>query len=278
MPELPEVEAVRRVCERVLVGRILTEVEVVPDEIVFRGGSPDDIRDALVGKGVERAGRLGKAFWLDLGSSFLLMHLGMSGWLREVGRDSTKRLLSHGSAPLDDPDGHPRFLKLLLVADDDGRVAFTDGRRLGRIEIVPDLSAALKDIGPDALTQPRSSAELAKLLVGRKAPIKALLLDQKLFAGVGNWVADEALYHAGIAPMRQAASLTASECDRLANALTEVLETAVAVDAESERFPVGWLFHHRWGGSRGKDQIDGAEIRRDKVGGRTSAWVPSRQT
>ncbi len=281
MPELPEVEAVRRVLERCLVGKRLRAVEAVADAIVFEGLPPEAIVAALEGRAVQGAGRKGKAFWLEFDEPpWVYGHLGMSGWAREVGASVEKRLVSHGSAPLDDEGGRPRFLKLLLEAEDGRRVAMTDGRRLARVWLgrpaaeEPRVSA----LGPDAWLEPWQPADLARLLGRRTAPIKALLLDQRLFAGVGNWVADEALYHARLAPARPAGSLSEAEVEALVRALATVLEVAVGVEADSARFPEGWLFPHRWGGARGSQEIDGRAIRRDTVGGRTTAWVPGWQS
>jgi formamidopyrimidine-DNA glycosylase len=105
--------------------------------------------------------------------------------------------------------------------------------------------------------------------------LKAVLLDQSLFAGVGNWIADEALYQAGIAPHRPAASLSAAEVARLRARLHAVVRHAVKVGADSERFPRTWLFHRRWD----VRQPPGAPevIRRETIAGRTAAWVPARQ-
>ena len=119
----------------------------------------------------------------------------------------------------------------------------------------------------------RSSA----LFERRKAPIKALLLDQRILSGIGNWIADEALYHARIAPARTASSLSSAELSALRRAIHYVVKTAVDAGADETRYPKGWMFHHRWGGARGVEKIGGKHIVRDTVGGRTTAWVPGLQ-
>jgi formamidopyrimidine-DNA glycosylase len=85
------------------------------------------------------------------------------------------------------------------------------------------------------------------------------------------------LYQARIAPKRSAASLTAPEVTALRRAIRSVLALAVKVGADHQRFPKSWLFEHRWGGARGAPQIAGQPIVREEVGGRTTAWVPTRQ-
>jgi formamidopyrimidine-DNA glycosylase len=279
MPELPEVETVRRVMRRALQGKRIAEVEVVPDEIVLAKVEPEVIAKALKGAKVNEVGRRGKFWWLELDRTpWLFGHLGMSGWIRELGQH-TIRLKEHGSQPLDDETGRPRFLKLLLQAEDGTQVAFTDGRRLGRLWLADDPASdeRVRELGPDALDELPKVAALQATLGKRKAPIKAILMDQGLFPGIGNWVADEVLYHAKIAPQRAASSLESKEIERLRKAILSVLQTAVDAGADSDKYPKDWLFHHRWGGDRGKQEVDGRTLIREKIGGRTTAWVPELQ-
>jgi formamidopyrimidine-DNA glycosylase len=279
MPELPEVESVRRLMTRVLRGQRIVEVEVVPDEIVLGGVDPAAFRAAIEGRTLQSVGRKGKYWWLDFGEPPVVFgHLGMSGWIRELGQP-TIRLKEHGNAPLDDESGRPRFLKLMMTVESGQRIAFTDGRRLARLWMgeSPELDARVSKLGPDALDALPDDDGLYGILHRRKAPLKALLLDQKLFAGVGNWIADECLYQAGLAPKRTADTLTRDEVATLRTRLLEILEKAVDVNADKEQFPPDWLFHHRWDGHRGPDVIDGEPIVRETVGGRTTAWVPTRQ-
>lgn len=279
MPELAEVETVCRLMRRVLVGKRITRVEVVADALVFQA-SRKNVEDALSGRTVKAIGRRGKTFWIELAGAgpTVYGHLGMSGWIREVGREGT-RLQAHGDAPLDDENGRPRFLKLLIEARGGRGIAFTDPRRLGRIWLGPDPAdeKRVKRLGRDAFDDLPSPKELAALFARRKIPIKALLLDQGALAGLGNWLVDEVLYQARIAPQRLAPSLAAREVSALHRAIRTVVGHAVKVSADHRRFPRSWLFEHRWGGSRGSQQIGGHAIHRDEVGGRTTAWVPAVQ-
>lgn len=280
MPELPEVETVRRVLERALSGKRIARAEVVPDEIVLQGAAPDELRGALEGSRVERSGRHGKTWWLELESGpWLYGHLGMSGWVRDLdpARALPTRLREHGSKPLDDDKGRPRFLKLLLESEAGDRVALSDGRRLARLWLGGPGDAKVAKLGYDCLGGLPPAAELARLVQRRQAPVKSVLLDQALFAGVGNWIADEALYQAGIAPKRLASSLTVAEVGRLREKIEAIVGLAVECDADSSRYPPDWLFHARWGGKSGVGEIAGGAIVREPVGGRTTAWVPSRQ-
>lgn len=280
MPELPEVETVCGVMRRALVGKKITHVNVVRDPIVFSTHTPKAIENAVLGRTVREIGRHGKYFWIsfDGAGPTVFGHLGMSGWIREVGSKGTK-LRAHGDAPIDDRNGEPRFLRLLLQAKDGRAIAYTDPRRLGRIwlGVEPEKEPRIKRLGPDAYNSLPSFAQLLTTFGRRTIAIKAVLLDQKVVAGIGNWIADEVLYQARISPKRIASSLTKTEVASLRRAIRAVLAHAVKVHADHERFPKTWIFSHRWGGRRGSTKIAGHSIVREEVGGRTTAWVPTRQ-
>jgi len=273
------VEAVRRKMRRVLQGRRVVRAVVAPDEIVLSGVDPDVVRQRLEGQQVTDVGRKGKFWWLELGDRpWVFGHLGMSGWVHELGGASPKLHFMGEKSPFDE-EGNPRFMKLLLETEDGGRIAFTDARRLGRLWLAegPEADKQVQRLGHDAFDELPEANRLHEALRRRKAPIKAVLLDQGLFAGVGNYLADEVLYHSRIAPNRLSASLSPDEVARLREAIRAVIEHAVSVDADYQRFPESWLFHHRWGGNRGSSFIDGKEIVRETIGGRTTAWVPELQ-
>ncbi len=283
MPELPEVETVCRIMRRVLVGARIAAAEFVPDSIVLSGIEPERYMHAVVGRQVVGVGRRGKFWWIEFESEpgfpgALCGHLGMSGWIRELGAESA-RLREHGSKPFDDEEGRPRFLKLLLTTDKGGRIAFTDGRRLGRLWLADDPLAdpRIAALGPDAFESMPSVAELETAFKKRSAPIKGVLMDQGFLSGIGNYLADEILYHAGVAPKRPASSLERPEIERIREQTHAILQVAIEVGADSTQFPSGWLFHHRWDGKRGPTEIDGEAIIREPVAGRTTAWVPTRQ-
>jgi formamidopyrimidine-DNA glycosylase len=264
MPELPEVEEARRLVKRRLVGRRLVEVFAREDRIVFAGLGPQRVVAALRGRRVRGVGRKGKHFWLELDRRpWPSFHFGMSGWL-EAYRD---------------PNERPAFWRLELVTAEGWRLAYSDVRRFGRVRLQadPPNEPPVSLLGFDPLLGLPPVGELRALLARRAAPIKAVLLDQSLFAGVGNWIADEVLYQASLRPHRPAASLTREEVARLRSRLTFVVRRAVEVGANSERFPRTWLFHHRWGGNKDARTARGETIVRETIGGRTAAWVPSRQ-
>jgi formamidopyrimidine-DNA glycosylase len=278
MPELPEVEAARALAERVAAGRRIVRVWCAADSIVFDAVSPARLRRALLGRQVVGARRHGKHFWLELDRRpWPCLHFGMAGNLHAP-RARAATLVSSGRR---DASGAwpPRFAKLRLTFDDGGELVMSDGRRLGRIRLRQDPLAEppISRLGFDALLGVPSAARFFALVRERSAPVKALLLDQSFAAGVGNWIADEVLYQAGIAPRRPARSLSHEEARRVRAALRTVVRTAVAAGADSDRFPRHWLFHRRWGRRAGAITLRGEKIRHDTIGGRTTAWAPGVQ-
>lgn len=274
MPELPEVEHARAVIERVAVGRRIVRVECADDPIVVPDGAAA-IERALSGCTVVAAHRHGKWLWLELDRApHMLAHLGMTGSWRTPG-DEPLRL---ESSPKElDRTWPPRFTKLSLELDDARRLAFTNARRLGRVLLREDprTEPPLSALGFDPLLDLPPLPRFRALLARRRGVLKGLLLDQSFAAGVGNWMADEILYQAGIDPRRTLDTLTDHEVRRIHAALREVVHVAVAADAVSDRYPKSWLFHHRW--EKGTRTADGEPIAHTTVAGRTTAWVPSRQ-
>jgi formamidopyrimidine-DNA glycosylase len=264
MPELPEVENARRRAERALAGRRIVSVATRPDPIVFAGVSPRRFAQVLRGRRVVAVRRKGKHLWMELDERpWPLFHFGMTGSF-EIYRAAAER---------------PRFWKVELLMEDETRLAMPDARRFGRIRLQhePECEPPLADLGFDPLLDLPSATELGRLLARRRAPIKSVLLDQGLFAGVGNWIADEVLYQAGLRPQRLASELSPEEVGRLRARLRAIVKRAVAVDADSDRFPGTWLFHHRWGRNAEARTSRREQILHDTIGGRTTAWVPSRQ-
>jgi formamidopyrimidine-DNA glycosylase len=287
VPELPEVEAARRAAHRVAAGRRIVEAHVADDPIVFEGVPPARVRAALVGRRVKAVRRHGKHLWFELDRRpWPCLHFGMTGGIHanraHPGRAPRRavRLVSDGRVSR--PDWPPRFTKLHLRFADGGELALADGRRLGRIRLRQDPPAEppISVLGFDAWRALPTAAHLHAMLRERSAPIKAVLLDQAFAAGIGNWIADEVLYQARIAPRRRARTLSAAEARRLRAKIRAVIGRAVGAGSDSDRFPRWWLFHRRWGHRRGGPPaltVRGEHIRHETVGGRTTAWVPTVQ-
>ena len=223
MPELPEVETVRRGLARALEGRRLTGVENRRADLRFP--LPPRFRQRLSGRTVETIGRRGKLLLIRLsGGLTLIAHLGMSGRSRGF------------AAPLPPLEPHDH---VVFETDAGATVRFHDPRRFGFMDLIDTANAVrhpmLARLGPEPLGEGFSGGVLAPLLKGRRAPIKAALLDQSVVAGLGNIYACEALFRAGISPKRTAATVQGGRADRLASAIKAVLADAIAAGGSSLR-------------------------------------------
>ena len=230
------------------------------------------------------SGRKGKYFWLELDRRpWPVFHLGMTGnvEIRRSGKSFTRawglKLWSEGKRERNAP--FLQFCRLRIIMEDGTEIAITDPRRFGRIRLANDplTEPPISKLGHDPLQSFPSARSLAKILAKRRTPVKAVLLDQSVFAGVGNWIADEVLFQAGISPYRRAAKLSQSEVARLRTKLLFIVKRAVADKANYDRYPSTWLFHHRWGKKENAQTSRKHRIVHDTIGGRTTAWVPALQ-
>jgi formamidopyrimidine-DNA glycosylase len=277
VPELPEVERGRRLAEAIAVGRRIERVWCRDDPIVFDSVAPGRWRRALEGRRVEAARRWGKQLWLELDAPpHPLFHFGMAGALKTPA--ATPIQLKSGPRE-DETVWPPRFLKIRLRLDDGGELAMTDARRLGRalLRSDPEREPPIARLGFDPLLSMPPPGRFSELLRSRRGVVKSLLLDQSFAAGVGNWIADEVLYQAGIDPRRGASSLTDEEARRLRARLASIVKRAVGANADSSRYPRTWLFHRRWGRRDDATTVRGERIEHARIGGRTAAWVPAAQ-
>jgi len=212
MPELPEVETIRRNLAPHVEGRTLQRLEIL-DPRWSRPLAPRELADAVEGRRVERLGRRGKyLIWELQDEAYLLVHLRMTG-----------NLLIDPVEP-----SHNRVWFEL----GDHRLAFTDPRRFGTGELAlgeDGLDAFLAGrLGVEPLEERFTAEHLHDLARGSRAPIKAFLLDQKRVAGVGNIYADEALFRARLHPLRPANRLTRAQCEALRDAVVASLEAGIA--------------------------------------------------
>ncbi|KAL3161192.1 hypothetical protein ABBQ38_009559 [Trebouxia sp. C0009 RCD-2024] len=276
MPELPEVEACRRLAERHCTGKRIQKAQIAEDDKVIEGIEPAKLQAALQGRTVKAAQRKGKHMWIDFDTGpSLMLHFGMTGTLVVKGVKSHQ----YRSFKVDNSDWPPKYWKVLLDLEGDVSIAFSDSRRFARVRLqeAPADHEPVSLLGFDPVLSMPSLPEFTELIKGQKRSLKALLLDQAFSAGVGNWVADEVLYQAQLYPELKAHSLTATQIQQLHEALQQVPEAAVAAEADSEKFPPGWLFHVRWDGKKQNPKIDGNAVEFLKVGGRTTAYVPAVQ-
>jgi formamidopyrimidine-DNA glycosylase len=267
MPELPEIETARSlIAGRALYRRIAGVDDA--DTFVCRPHSPGELRQALTGRMLTAARRRGKLMWCETseGGPDLGIHLGMGGRIIVTSPDGRT---TAGGEPLDprrdwQPSG-PQWNRFTLDFDDGGRLVLFDKRRLGRIRLNPDVDA----LGPDAAAV--TPAEFRELIIKGKVAVKARLLDQSKIAGVGNLLADEALWQAEIPPAALTCSLRPADADRLYRALQAVLRAAIANGGTH----TGQVIPARHPG--GICPRCGAEMRHGTVGGRSTWWCSREQ-
>jgi formamidopyrimidine-DNA glycosylase len=262
MPELPEVETIRRQLAPHLEGRRLDAVEIL-DARWTQPQAPAEVHAELEGSTVQRLSRAGKyLIWELSGDAFLLMHLRMTGTL------------------LFDPAPEPPHTRVRIALSDGHRLAYVDPRRFGTGHVV--LGAGARDaylgtrLGVEPLTPEFTAAHLRALTRGRSAPVKSFVLDQRRIAGVGNIYADEALFRAGIHPLRAAGTLRGAQLRALREGIEDALRAGIAakgatiddfrhVDGAYGSFQDQFLVHLREGEPCGRC---GTTIRKLVVGGR----------
>ena len=233
MPELPEVEAVRRQLRRVMEGARIERVETRRADL--RSPFPRDFAARLEGQKVHALRRRAKYLLADLESGeTLLMHLGMSGSFRVVKRrrDAVQGDFYFERSRLDAHD------HVLLTMSSGATIVFNDPRRFGQMDIIEagglTINRALKSLGPEPLDRGFNATTLAHALKGKKTTLKAALSDQRVVAGLGNIYVCEALHRAGLSPKRRASTVaTATGAPRpgaeaLADAIQAVLREAIA--------------------------------------------------
>jgi formamidopyrimidine-DNA glycosylase len=239
MPELPEVETVMRGLRARLEGRILVRART--NRADMRWAFPPGLAARLAGARVEGFRRRAKYILMRLdGGASVLIHLGMSG--RMV-------LGPAGSNTV------PLHEHLTLETDDGWRVGFVDPRRFGSVDLVAteaeDEHRLLKGLGPEPLSDGFTGATLSAALEGRRTPLKAALLDQRVVAGLGNIYVCEALFRARLSPKRLAYTVPGGRAERLVGAIRATLSDAIAAGGSSLRDyvqPSGELgyFQHAW--------------------------------
>lgn len=288
MPELPEVETIRRQLEPEVVGRRITEVEVL-DERWTRPLPPSALVAVVEDREIVAADRRGKYLILRLsGDAALIMHLRMTGNLLLSQGEGLADLVEVdrlGAPRLYESEPQLRHLRARIGLDDGSELLFTDARRFGHAvalagaEVDEYFAARL---GLEPLTDELTAEALCELAAGRTAPLKSFLLSQKGIAGIGNIYADEALFRAELHPLSPAGSMRPEHCEALRESIVETLEVALAQggssiddyrDARGERGSMQdeFLVHTREGRECPRC---GAEIRRIVVGGRSTYFCP----
>jgi formamidopyrimidine-DNA glycosylase len=270
MPELPEVETTRRGLAPHLEGRRI--VELLLRDRRLRWPVPEDLPGRMADARVTHLGRRAKYLLLETDRTGLLLHLGMSGSLRR----------SHPEAPLR-PHDH-----LLFRLEDGAEIRFHDPRRFGcclPLSEPPALHPLLRSLGPEPLADGFDGEWLHRLSRGRRAAVKAFIMDQRVVVGVGNIYATEALFLAGIRPGRAAGRVTRAEYGALVEAIRQVLEAAIREGGTTLRDFVHEDGSHgyfrqrlRAYGREGETCLHcGTALRGRRIGQRASVYCPNCQ-
>ena len=280
MPELPEVETVRRGLAPTMEGHRIASVTVNRPDLRFP--FPENFAGRLTGQTILRLGRKAKFLTAELSSGeVLVMHLGMTGRFTVSGARTGH--YKHETGP-DQAHDH-----VVIVMDSHDIVTYNDPRRFGFMELWPaeqfQAYPRLMAMGPEPLSNHFSAAYLDEILKGKKAPIKAALLDQSVIAGLGNIYVCEALWRARISPKRLSNSIPGQRAARLAPAINEVIAEAIEAggssisDFASASGELGY-FQHRFAvyDREGKAcPACGTAIRRLVQSGRSTFYCPSCQ-
>lgn len=275
MPELPEVETVRRGLAPALEGAVITDARLYRADLRFP--FPPDMATQLIGQRVVSVERRAKYLLIRLGSDdILLSHLGMSGRYR----------IYNETPPVLETHDHVE-----LMTDGGMTIRYNDPRRFGFMDLFSSEAMAshklLADLGQEPLSNAFDGASLGAALGGRNTAIKVALLDQRVVAGIGNIYASEALYRAGISPNRKARTIKGLRAERLATAIRDVLNDAIAAGGSSLRDhrqtsgELGYFQHNFNVYGRGGEKCPGCDcsgaIRQVVQGGRSTFYCAKRQ-
>jgi formamidopyrimidine-DNA glycosylase len=226
MPELPEVESLRRILARTAVGRTIVSVRI--GERRLRRRVTADFAGIVAGRRILKLSRRAKYLIVELdGEHVMLVHLGMSG------------SLTHRHDGFDAGEFDPRHDHLEFLLDDGSRLVYNDPRRFGMVQLVERgalaSTAELKGLGPEPMSREFDAEYLATKARGRTGAIKNLIMDQRIVAGIGNIYASEILFRAGVRPTRRAGRVTRSEIEKIAAAVPVILRAAIGSNGTTFR-------------------------------------------
>lgn len=275
MPELPEVETVRRSLLPAVCGRVIGHADILTPGVLLCSKTP------MTGWQIEQISRRGKYLVFDLTSgektAQLIIHLRMTGRLLLQETDQTPVKHTHIRLRLDPVSGQTGESIWMI---------YNDPRRFGRLWLLADKSAAppagFLKLGPEPLDPSFNAASLSEKIQHRRSSLKAVLLDQTVVAGLGNIYADEVLFASGLHPARPASSLSSAEIERLRTSIVEVLNHAIDCQGTTLRDYVdGWnrkgTFQDClmvYGRSGLPCRNCGTTIRQTRLAGRSTCWCP----
>src|SRR5438093_1722424 len=253
MPELPDVEIFKRYLDATSLHQRISEIDV-RSAYVLKGVSSHELTRRLKDRSFESSRRHGKHLFVRAdGYLWLRLHFGMTGSLQYFKHEEQA----------------PKHTRVLFVFATAHRLAFEDQRKFGEVVLLKDVDEFLKKraLGPDALDI--SLPQFKETFGQHRGPVKTILLNQKLIAGIGNIYADEILFRARIHPATHVSALKEKTVAKLFRAARDILKKAIEAKADMDRMPKSWLLPHR--GKGGKCPRCARELKSAKIGGRT-AW------
>ena len=258
MPELPEVEVMRRKAESHVIGATLDDIREEDPRISVH--LPNKWKDNLLGKPCTQTARIGKYLFFQFNGSWLHLHFGMTGSLV--------------FQPKDQPI--PEYTRLILLWSNGIAMYFTDPRTFGKMDLISAVSAfaTAKKLGVDLLDA--GSKEAEKMFANKKMSLKAILLKQRIVAGIGNWLADEALYRAKLHPASEGRSLSPEQRNNLLKTAQDIAIEAIAADTHYGDFPANFFVHNRNENAFCPCDTQ-SQIEKLTLGGRTTYFCPSCQ-
>jgi formamidopyrimidine-DNA glycosylase len=255
MPELPEVEMVRRYVEERCRGRTISKLRVI-DEGILDGVVKGALARSVQGRRIIAVKRHGKQLFLELNEGVLTVHLGMTGDLLVLNREEML----------------PSHVRVLMILEDRVRLAYDDPRKFGAVGFAGSANEFVTErkLGPDALQI--STKDFIERARSSHRAIKTVLLDQHILAGVGNLYADEALYQAKVHPLTPANKLSDPILKNILVKVSRTLRASIKASTDFSKLPEGFLLRSRAAGEQcplGHDRL-----RAIKVGGRTTIFCP----
>ena len=259
MPELPEVAAFKKYFDGTSLKKKILDLEI-NDSRILKVPS-ENFAETIKGQSFGSSQRIGKYFFANLSQTgVVVFHFGMTGSFHYY----------------KDPEDQPKYAQVIFAFDNSFKLAYISRRKLGWLDIADSVQEYVQKIklGEDALSI--GFEDFYNKINRGKSFIKPRLMDQKLMAGVGNWIADEILYQSKIHPESLIQKLTNADFEVMYQKMQEVLKTAVKLDAVQENYPEHYLVHNRHTG--GKCYHTGEELVKIEVGGRGTFYSPHWQT
>lgn len=271
MPELPEVEVFRHFVEEYALNKNVTAVEILKPKILQKT-TPDALKSAVEGHPFIRAERRGKHLLLEVGKKgpWVFMHFGLTGYLSWTKNGQTL-VNAYG-----DPDRPEDHVRVRFDFADGSELNFHEMRMFGKLGLADSLEeyVSRNKLGPDALAVDEKTFH-ERLLAKAKGQIKPVLMDQAVFAGIGNVYADEMLYQCRVHPEKRISEIDPKTLKCLYQQMVEVLQKTVDCNADRTCLPKGYLLHTRH--KNAQCPRDGEKIHIKEVGGRTTYFCPKCQ-